>query len=240
MQSQPDDSALTALDGTALRAELARSDWKNDPLFVKDEQVFRLFHGARAAGDADRMGLLSRELCRRMLRRAKSFAARSGIYTAFSSLDEAAEELSQYVWERLVTQPKDAAYAEQRFGKLFLLRAIDFQRRVLAKKRSQQERFEEEMAHTGDDEAEDENAETILLEMLGHENEQQSRQHAAEIATRLQQILTKREYSTFVMRKVNEMKVKEIAALFDVDVKTINNYKNAALEKIRKEFPNDK
>lgn len=138
MHIQADDSALEALDDQSLRARLARHDWKNDPQVVPDEQVFRLFRHAKAAGDLARVGLLSRELGRRMLGRAKGFAYRSGIYRSFGSLDQAAEEISQYVWERLIKQPKEAAYAEKGFGQLFKRRALDFQRRLLAKKRSRQ------------------------------------------------------------------------------------------------------
>lgn len=239
MESSPDDSALAALDGPSLRVELARSDWKNDPLFVRDEQIFRLFRRAMAAGDTDRGGLLGRELGRRMLHRAKAFAFRSGIYQSFNSPDEAAEELSQYVWTRLFEQPKDAAHAEKYFGQLFLRRALDFQRRLLAKKRSFQERFEEEMAHTDDDEMEDDHTASVAREIFGHVNAQEGKQHAAEAAAKLQNILTKEEHSTFVMLFVEDMKVKEVAAALGVTSRSINNYKNGALRKIRKEFQNE-
>lgn len=241
MHTQQDDSALEALDDQLLRARLARRDWENDPLFVPDEQVLRLFRRAEAAGDSTQAGLLSRELGRRILGHAKGFAYRSGIYRSFGTLDLAAEELSQYVWECLIKRPGDAAHAEIRFGQLFKRRALDFQRRLLAKKRSHQVSLDA-MAHTAADDADEEDPDLTARKVLALRQENtpldaiETKQRAAQAAVMLQGILTKNEYSTFVMLLVQDMKVKEVAVALRVSVKSINNYKNAALDKIRKEL----
>lgn len=241
MHTQQDDSALEALDDQLLRARLARRDWENDPQFVPDEQVLRLFRHAEATGNPTRVGLLSRELGRRMLGHAKGFAYRSGIYRSFGNLDQAAEELSQYVWECLIKRPGDAAHAERRFGQLFKRRALDFQRRLLAKKRSRQVSLDA-MAHTTADDADEEDPDLTARKVLALRQENtpldviETKQRAAQAAARLQEILTKNEYSTFVMLFVQDMMVKEIAAALRVSEKSINNYKNAALDKIRKEL----
>lgn len=238
---QQDDAALGACDDQSLCARLACRDWENDPRFVPDEQVFRMFRRAEAASDLARVGLLSRELGRRILGHAKSFVYRSGIYRSFESLEQAAEELSQYVWERLVKQPKDAAYAEKRFGRLFKCRALDFQRRVLAKKRSRQVSLDD-MAHATANADDEENPNLTVCNVPALRQEDtlldafETKQRAAQAAARLQEILTKNEHSTFVMLFVEDLKVREVAVALRVSERSINNYKNAALKKVRKEF----
>ena len=80
MYTREPDAAVEALDDRALLARLARTDWEHDPLFIPDEQVFRMFRRARDAENTSRAGILSRVLSRRMLGLAKGFAVRSGIY----------------------------------------------------------------------------------------------------------------------------------------------------------------
>ena len=63
-----------------------------------------------------------------------------------------------------------------------------------------------------------------------------TKQEHAQIAMRLQSILTRQELSTYVMLYVEKMQVKDIAAALRVTPRAVNNYKNAALGKIRKEF----
>lgn len=110
---EPDDAALEALDVRAMLARLVRTNW-DDPLFIPDEQVFRMVGCARSANDEARVGMLSRVLSRRLLGLAKSFALRSGIYPGIiGNVDETAEELSQYVWGCLVKRPDDASHAEK-------------------------------------------------------------------------------------------------------------------------------
>lgn len=238
MHRQESDSALEALPDTILCARLARTDWEHDPEFVPDEQVFRQFRRACEAGDEGRAGLLSRTLSRRLLSLAKGFAARSGIFPrVIGNLDQAAEELSQYVWECLVTRPGDSAHAEKLFGQLFKRRALDFQRRLLSKKRKYQDSLDA-MDHTLDD-GDPERAVreiTALRQDATPADALAVKQEHALVSARLQTILTKNEYSAYVMLYVEEMQVKDVATALGVTTKSINNYKNAALEKIQKEF----
>lgn len=230
--------ALEALDDPHLRARLVRKDWEHDPLFVPDEQVFRLFRRARTSEDKGRIGLLSRVLSRRLLGLAKGFAVRSGIYPGnIGNLDQAAEELSQFVWDCLVKRPGDAAHAERLFGQLFKRRAIDFQRRILAKKRNCQDSLDA-MDHSPDDEDPDNTIRqvTALRQGTTPADALETKQEHAQVAARLQAILTKNEHSVYVMLHVDEMSVKDIAKALGVTPRSVNNYKNDALDKIRKEF----
>lgn len=238
MHIQVPDSALEALPDCALRTRLARTDWKRDPEFVPDQQLFRLLRRARDAGNQVRIGMFSGVLSRRLLVLARGFVVRSGIYPRnIGDLDQASEELSQYVWECMVTRPKDAAHAEKLFGQLFKRRAFDFQRRLLAKKRKLQVSLDA-MDHSPDDEDPEKTVRevTALRQDATPADTLAAKQEYAQVAARLQAILTKNELSTYVMLNVEEMKVKDVARALGVSTKTINNYKNAALSKIRKEF----
>lgn len=238
MHTLQPDADVEALSDPDLRARLARTDWNHDLEFVPDEQVFRLFRRAREVDDKARIGLLSRFLSYRMLKLAKGFVARSGIYpSVIGNLDEAAEELSQYVWECLVTRPGDAAHAEKLFGQLFKRRALDFQRRLLSKKRKLQDSLD-----AMDNVADDSDPEKTIRKVAGLRQDEtpqdvlEKRQAYVEAAARLQTILTKKEHMVFVMLFVQEMQVQEVAAALGVSPRMVNNYKNAALEKTRKEF----
>ena len=238
MTTQPDDAALEALDDQSLRSRLERRDWKNDPLFVTDEQVYRLLRRADAVGRTSRVGMLSRELGKRTLEHAKSFAYRSGLHRSFGSLDQAAEELSQYVWECLSTRPGDAAHAEGHFGQLFKRRALDFQRRLLAKKRQLQVNIADMAGPAGAGEEDDDDPDVTIRKVLAlrdhatPDDALQVKQAAAAAASRLEEVLTKNEYIAFVLLYVNDMQVQQIAASLRVSLKSVNNYKNAALRKI--------
>jgi len=70
---EPDDMAVEALDVRAMLARLALTNW-DDPLFIPDEQVFRMFGRARRAKNEARVGMLARVLSRRLLSLAKGFA----------------------------------------------------------------------------------------------------------------------------------------------------------------------
>lgn len=238
MQTQEPDSALEALDDSSLRARLARKDWKRDSQFITNEQVFRLFGRARATENQGRMGLLSTVLCRRLLALAKAFAARSRIYPLnIGDLDQAAEEISQYIWECLITRPGDAAQAEKLFGQLFLRRALDFQRRLMAKKRKYQDSLDA-MEHAADDEDADKAAHQVdaLRQNRTPADVLEAKQEHALIAARLQSVLTKEEHYVYVMLHVDEMSVKDIAMALGVTTRTVNNHKNRALDKVQKEF----
>lgn len=238
MHIQEPDSALEALDDRSLRARLASKDWKRDSQYITNEQVFRLFGRARATENHSRMGLFSTVLSRRLLGLAKAFAARSRIYTLnIGDLNQAAEEISQYIWECLITRPGDAAQAEKLFGQLFLRRALDFQRRLKAKKRKYQESLDA-MEHAVDGEDTDIAAHQVaaLRQNITPADVLEAKQEHALIATRLQSVLTKEEHYVYVMLYVDEMPVKDIAMALGVTTRTVNNHKNRALDKVQKEF----
>lgn len=225
------DSTLEALPSAVLHARLALTDWEHDTEFIRHEQVFRLFRRVKESGDRACAGHLSAALSRRLLSLAKGFAFRSCIYPGnIDNLDHAAEEISQFVWECLVTRPKDAEHAEKYFGQLFNRRALDFQRMLLAKKRKCQESLD-----ALDQEPED-IPDSWSDRTPNPEDALATKQEHAQIAMRLQAILPKQELSTYVMLYVEEMPVKDIAAALGVTPRALNNYKNAALAKIRKEF----
>jgi hypothetical protein len=225
MYLQEPDSVVETLSDADLRTRLGRTDWKNDPAFVPDEQVFRLFQRALAAGNKVREGVLINVLSRRILSHAKAFIKRSGIYPSIiGDLDQAAEELSQYVWECLITRPGDVAHAEKRFGQLFKRRALDFQTRLLAKKRACQDSLDA-LDHTSGDE----NPEMTIRMVSALQQDATpfdslaTKQEHAQTAARLQAILTKSEFTAYVMLYVEEMQVKEVAAAKQAAVKLRSN-----------------
>jgi len=185
--------------------------------------------------------MLSRVLSRRLLSLAKGFAVRSGIYPGnIGNLDQAAEELSQYVWECLVARPGDAAHAEKLFGQLFKRRAYDFQRRLLAKKRNLQDSLDA-MDRTDEDDDPDKIIRKVsaLRQHATPADAIAARQWHAQVAARLQAVLTKQEHYVYTMLFVENMPVKDIAAALGVTPRTVNTYKNTALgkvEEMRKEF----
>ncbi|MDE2599061.1 MAG: hypothetical protein KGL40_05510 [Rhodocyclaceae bacterium] len=237
-QEQEPDLNIEALSDQALNARLNITDWNSDPHFITTEQLSRLFRRAREANDQNRLGIFSRALSKRILRLAKTFALKSHIYPInFSDLDQAAEEISLYVWECLMTRPKDASFAEQFFGQLFKRRALDFQKRLMAKKRKYQVSLDA-MDHSPDDEDPEKTVQEIaaLRDEKKPEEILALKQEHAIVAARLQNILTSEEYSVFLMLYVEDMMVKDIAIALEVTPRTINNYKNEALKKIKQEF----
>lgn len=239
MHTQTTDSELASLDDQGLRGRLARTDREHDPLYVPDEQVFRLFRQARDGGTETRHGLLSNALGRRLLNRSRAFAVRSGLYPGIiGDLGQAAQELSQFLWECLVTRPNDAKHAERYFGQLFKRRALDFQRRLLSEKRKCEVSID--AMDRSDNDNEDPERAVREIAALRHRDTPEAayeiKQRFAQTAGRLQAVLTKNEYTTYVMLYVEEMQVKDIASALGVSTRTVNTYKNAALAKIEKEF----
>jgi len=238
MQAQEPESALAALDNQSLCSRLACTDWKNDSLYISEEQVFRLFIHARETNNEKRLGLLSDALSRRLISLAKGFAVRSHIYPInIGNLDHAAEEISQYVWECLLKRPGDIKHAQNYFGQFFKRRALDFQRTLLSKKRKQQISLDA-MDHSLDEEDSDKTARMVIQLRNGGTPEEvlETRQDHAQVVSRLQAILTREEHSVYTMLYVEEMRVKDIATALNVTPRTVNNYKNNALVKIQKEF----
>ncbi len=234
MPASETDAPLEALSDEILRARLSGTNWTNNRSYITNEQLFRLLHRARQAGNPRRVEIVASTLCRRLLLLAKGFVVRSGIYPDH---DQAAEELSQYVWDCLLTRPGDATHAENFFGQLFKCRGIDFQRQLLAKKRKCQDSLDA-LDHSSEDEVPGKTSEqTYALRQEDTTFDSiASKQEYATLSARLQSVLTKNEHSTYVMLHVEEMQVKDIAVALGVTTKSVNNYKNAAIEKIRKEF----
>lgn len=236
-----DTSETESLDNLADRELVERlgcADW-DDPLFISEEQLVQQFQVARAAGNTIRVGLFSSELSRRMLRRSRSFALKNTLVPQhFSHLDEAAHELSAYVWERLL-KDKNAHFAARRFGVFFKNQSISFLRSILAQCRARMDSLEEwhQSEREDDDEDEDgDDADTTLQDewtpdlVLGHVR------GFEQLHARLQSLLTRNEYSVFVMLWRQQMKIKDIAAALGVTPRTINNYERSIEDKINKEF----
>jgi hypothetical protein len=236
MSKQEPDSAIEALDDSALRARLARSDWNNDPLFVSDERVFRMFRRARAAENKARVGLFTEVFSLRLLERSRTFVLKAKIFPGLiDDLPRASHELASCLWGHLLSSASDAAHAEKAFGQLFDRRAISFQRSLLAKKRKLQKSLDE--MDEGDDEGV--SATEELEELQDHNTPDllaARRQEFERANGRLLEILTQKEYATFVWLYGADWQVQEVAAALRVTVKSVNNYKNSALDKIRKEF----
>lgn len=241
MHTPMTDAAAAALADDDLKARLARTAWETDPLYLPDEQVFRLFHQAQNSGDNARINLFIGALCARILGRARAFAARSGIYPGvIGDLDDASLELAQFIWDRLQTSPTDAQHAERAFGQLFERRGFDFQRRLLAKKRKLQVSFDDPR-HFPEDEDPDKTIREVsaLRESTSPADAFEKKRRYREAVKRLQAVLTQNEYAVFVMLHEDEMMVKDIAKALGVSVRTINTYKNQAMAKIAKEFSDD-
>lgn len=235
MYTSEADAAAEAIDGRALRARLARRDWRNDPLFIPDELVFSQFRVARAKNDKARLGVLAEALNERLLERSRKFALKMGMVPGL--IDDprrAALEIASCIWEHLLASASDAAHAEKAFGQLFKRRALDFFKGLLAKKRNQQSSLDaedyedDEVPATDDlDELKDFNTPDLLA----------ARQQEFErVNSRLLEILTQKEYTTYTLLYVDKWQVQEVAAALGVTVKSVNNYKRSALEKIDKEF----
>lgn len=241
MHTPMTDAAAAALADDDLKARLARTAWETDPLYLPDEQVFRLFHQAQNAGDKARMNLFIGALCARILGRARAFAARSGIYPGLiGDLDDASLELAQFIWDRLQTSPTDSQHAERAFGQLFERRGFDFQRRLLAKKRKLQVSFDDPRQFPEDEDPEKTIREvSALRESTSPADAFEKKRRYREAVKRLQAVLTQNEYAVFVMLHEDEMMVKDIAKALGVSVRTINTYKNQAMAKIAKEFSDD-
>lgn len=239
MQIRATDLTLEVLSDSALRTRLAREDWGNDPEYIPSEQVFRLFRRARKTDNRPRMGLISGALSRRLLGLARGYCIKGGIVPGIiGDLRQASEELSQFVWECLVTRPKDAEHAEKFFGQLFKRRALDFHRRLLAKKRKMQDSLDA-IDHSSDEDGDPDRTIQMVNALRQEASPDKLIENVQEymaVNGRLQTILSKNEYSAYVMLNVQDMKVKEVAEALGVSVKSINNYKNSAIKKIEKEF----
>lgn len=241
-----DTSETESLDNLADRELVERlgcADW-DDPHFISEEQLVQQFQAARAAGSTTRVGLFTSELSRRILRRSRSFALKNTLIPRhFSHLDEAAHELSAYVWERLL-KDANAQFAARRFGVFFKNQSISFLRSILAQCRAPMDSLEEwQQAEReegdGDDEDEDggdNDADTPLQDEWTPDLALGRARGFEQFHARLQSLLTRNEYSVFVMLWRQQMKIKDIAAALGVTPRTINNYVRSIEGKINKEF----
>ncbi len=234
MQEDSPDLELEALSDETLLDKLSKTDWRNEPDYMSDEQVFRLFRCARQQGSRGRAEFLSNVLSERLLRRSRQFARKACIYPGLiGNLDDASHEIASEVWNCLLTKEKDAIHAERAFGQLFKRRAIDFQRKLMTNKRLKQVNIEA-MSLQSDDSS----AELTTEDMLNSANPEDivsSRQYCEQQIRKLQTLLTANEYITLVMLFSKEMQVKEIASALGVTTRAINYYKNSALKKIQEE-----
>ncbi len=241
-----DTSETESLDNLADRELVERlgcADW-DDPLFISEERLVQLFQVARAAGNTTRVGLFSSELSRRILRRSRSFVLKNNLIPRhFSHLDEAAHELSAYVWERLL-KDKNAQFAARRFGLFFKNQSISFLRSILAQCRAPMDSLEEwQQAEREEDESDDEDgggggddADTPVQDEWTPDLALGRARGFEQLHARLQFLLTRNEYSVFVMLWRQQMKIKDIAAALGVTPRTINNYVRSIEDKINKEF----
>lgn len=239
-QPVPDNELEQTADGP-LRLRLGRMDFTH-PEFVPDEQALRLLRHALSSDATARSALISNAITRRLLKRSASFVIRSKIFPRqIPDFEHACRELSYYIWMCLIERPKDWAFGEKYFGRLFNRRAMDFRRRRVAEGLSQEVSLDA-MSYTADD---DEDPECTAREIVALQRETTpeqalaSKQEVAAALQRLEHLLTSEEYSVLMMLRVEGMLVKDIAKALKVTPRTVNNYKRAALEKVekvRKEF----
>ncbi|WP_245622542.1 sigma-70 family RNA polymerase sigma factor [Pseudoxanthomonas dokdonensis] len=243
----PEPEDLENLADPDLVERLSCVDW-NDSQFVSEERLVQLFVAARTAGDTARVGLYSSELSRRLLKRALAFARKNTLVPQhFSDYEEAAQDLAGYVWERLLSG-KNAEFAARRFGVFFENKAISFLRALLAQCRQRMDSLEEwhqaghddaevddEMASPGEDNDVEDTDATLRDDAtpdraLGHALQ------FHQVHARLHVLLTRNEYSVFVMLWREELKIKDIAAALGVTPRMVNNHKRSIEAKMKKEF----
>ena len=239
-----DTSETESLDNLADRELVERlgcADW-DDPHFISEELLVQQFQAARAAGNTTRVGLFTSELSRRILRRSRSFALKNTLIPRhFSHLDEAAHELSAYVWERLL-KDANAQFAARRFGVFFKNQSISFLRSILAQCRAPMDSLEEwqqaerEEVDCDDEDGGGDDAATHLQDEWTPDLALGRARGFEQLHARLQSLLTRNEYSVFVMLWRQQMKIKDIAAALGVTPRTINNYVRSIEGKINKEF----
>lgn len=232
------DPSLEALPPEELRRRLAFEDWKDEVRHIKDEVVFGLFRQARRSEDKPRIGVLSEVLTRRIFARARGFAIKSRIFPGMiNDLDEAASELTQFIWDKLITSDSDAVHAERAFGQLFERRGIDFQRRLLAKKRTQQSSLD--ALDQIDDDEDSERAERVVTSLQDPSDPGDilaQKQEFNRLRSVMHAVLTSEELSTLEMIFDLGMPVKDVAKALGRTTKSIFNYKTKAFEKLQKEL----
>lgn len=232
------DPSLEALPPEELRRRLAFEDWKDEARHIKDEVVFGLFRQARRSEDKSRIVVLSEVLTRRILARARGFVIKSRISPGMiNDLDEATFELAQFIWDKLTISDSDAAHAERAFGQLFERRGIDFQRKLLAKKRTQQSSLDAlDQTDDGEDSEGAERVVASLQDTTGPDDVLAQKQEFNRLRSIMHAVLTSEELSTLEMIFDLDMPVKDVAKALGRNPKSIFNYKTKAFEKLQKEL----
>lgn len=229
---------LAGLADRELGTCLAFDNWKDEARYVKDEVLFSLFREAQASGNEKRVGLLSEALSRRILAKARGFVIKSGVFPTFiGDLQNATLELAQVIWERLLSSESDAIRAEQAFGQVFKLRAIDFQRKFYAKKRSNQSSLDalDQSSDEGDAEAAERTV-SSLHDDQRPEDVLAKKQTFQQLRSAMLAVLTPDEFATMEMLYDLEMPVKDVAKALSKTPRSVNNYETRALEKLQKEL----
>lgn len=227
MHNKTRPSELDDLPDHELRTRLRVTNFKAAG-FVSNEVVCSMFKRALETGQKPRTALLSEILSERILERSGGAVIRMALCPRFfGDHKDASHELAQYFWTRLL-EPHNLAFAETRFGLLFKLSEIMFFRELTAKKREQQVSLSSDSADPEDD------AESSFLDTIETAN-QLTPERIAESAQEIlgvTSVLSQAEFSAITMLRVKGMSVGEVAAAMGVTERTINTYKNAALEKL--------
>lgn len=229
---------LQDLSNDELRVRLARTDWEQDVLYVSDEKAFTLLRLARETENNRRTGTITEALSARIFARAVNFVRRSGIVPGLiSDPKDAAAELGAYVWDKVLSSPADAKYAEKAFGQLFKRRAIDFQRHLLSKKRAMQESLDamDRLANGEDPEA-SEKLVTSLHDEWTPEDSLQQKQNFKSLRAAMHKVLSSQEFSALELLYELDMPVKDVACALNVTPRTVLNLRIRALNKLGKEL----
>lgn len=229
---------LRGLSTEELRQRLACTHWQSANFYISDEQTFTLFRLAREAGDKSRVGVVSSAISARILARSTNFVRRNGIVpTLIAEVKEAAEELAEYIWDKVLGSQANAKHVEIAFGQFFDRRAIDFHRHLRAKKRTMQESLDAlDHIEGSEDSAVAENYLQELQDPYTPEDSLHQKQKRKKVRTAMEKVLTRREFNVISLLIFVEMPVKDVADVLDVTPRTILNLRIQALKKLGKEL----
>lgn len=232
------------LPDNELQKRLAYDKYEDKTRHIPDEALLTLFIESRHSGNKQRQGLLSEALSRRILVRAGQFLPRSGLVPAhYSDFNAARHELASYFWERLMSNENDHSHAQTAFGQVFKRRALDFQRQHFSKKRTHQDSLDE-MQETPDGE-QTEAAERVagLREEIRPDDFLQEKQLFGRLRSAMHKVLTPEEFKTIELLydydlpvASGDSEVVTVANTLDVDRRTVQNYRNRAFAKLKKEI----
>lgn len=232
------------LPDNELQERLAYDKHEDKTRHIPDEALLTLFVESRCSGDKQRQGVLSEALSRRILVRAGQFLPRSGLYPKhYSDFETARHELASFFWERLITNNSDLLACQARFGQVFKRRALDFQRRHFSKKRTYQDSLDE-MSESPDGEQNDA-AERVtgLKEEIRPDDFLQQKRLFEQLRSAMHKVLTTEEFTTLELLYDYDLpvasedpRVVTVASTLSVDRRTVQNYRNRAFAKLKKEL----